>query len=118
MLEAGEDVKLHDDDFEPDAKDEEWIPVVCQNGWIILTKDEKIAYRQIEKRRVTENNGRMFVLVSQNLSGSVMGESFTKALKSIKKMALQNPGPFIAKVYRDGKVSMWKNAETLIKECE
>lgn len=117
LLDAGEDVRLHDDYFTTDAKDEEWIPVVCRNGWIILTKDEKIAYRQIEKRRVSENKCKMFVLVSQNLSGPEMGESFKRSLRAIKRMVNQNPGPFIAKVFRDGKVAMWKSAETLLEEC-
>ena len=116
LLDAGEDVRMHDDYFKPDAKDEEWIPVVCRNGWIILTKDEKIAYRQIEKRRVAENKCKMFVLVSQNLSGPDMGNSFKRALKSIKKMVKQNQGPFIAKVFRDGRVAMWKSAEALLEE--
>lgn len=54
LVNAGENVQVHDEHFPMDAKDEEWIPVVCQRGWIILTKDSRIAYRQIRESRRME----------------------------------------------------------------
>jgi uncharacterized protein with PIN domain len=46
---AGADVHVHSDYFAPDARDEEWLARVAQQGWIILTKDTRIRYRTVER---------------------------------------------------------------------
>jgi uncharacterized protein with PIN domain len=40
---AGYRVEVHDDHFDKAASDVDWVPAVASRGWIILTKDEKIA---------------------------------------------------------------------------
>lgn len=44
LRQAGLRVEVHDDYFQQDATDEEWLAGVGQRGWIVLTKDEKIRY--------------------------------------------------------------------------
>ena len=36
---AGARVEVHLDHFPGDKPDTEWIPVVGQNGWVLITKD-------------------------------------------------------------------------------
>ena len=45
LRQAGAEVHVHGDHFPPDARDEEWLRVVGQRGWIVLTKDKMIRYR-------------------------------------------------------------------------
>jgi uncharacterized protein with PIN domain len=47
---AALNVEIHDDHFEQDAPDEEWLMVAGQKGWIVVTRDEQIRYR--ESRRL------------------------------------------------------------------
>lgn len=108
LREAGENVKVHDEHFKQDAPDTEWLPNVTLKGWIILTADAKIAKNKLEMLAVQESKARLFVLASGNLTGTQMGEVFTKARESIKSFVSKNPGPFIAKVYKDGTVKAWK----------
>lgn len=118
LRQAGITVETHDDHFSQAAQDEDWLPEVGQRGWIVLTKDARIGKRTTERLAVANGNVRMFVLVSQDLSGEDMIEVFRKAFPAMQTFARENPSPFIAKVYRDGKVSEWKNHEELLTELE
>ncbi len=45
LRQAGAEVHIHDDYFPANARDEEWLRVVGQRGWVVLTKDKMIRYR-------------------------------------------------------------------------
>lgn len=77
--------------------------------WVVLTQDSKIRYRSIQKRAVEQANVRMFVLVSKNLQGPQMAKAFSLSLSRMEKLARKQTGPFIAKVFRNGKVQMWED---------
>ncbi|MEO0348797.1 MAG: hypothetical protein AAF282_01965 [Cyanobacteria bacterium P01_A01_bin.15] len=113
---SGITIEIHDDHFSQDAKDEDWLPEVGKRGWIVLTKDSRIAKRTSERLAVANANIRMFVLASQNLPGPDMIEVFLKAFMKMQAFSREHPSPFIAKVYKSGEVSEWKNHEELLIE--
>jgi predicted nuclease of predicted toxin-antitoxin system len=115
---AGATVEFHDDHFAKEAQDTEWLPEVGKRGWIVLTKDVQIGKRTLEKIAVARAGIKMFVLASKNLSGSDMADAFKQAIKSMQEFARDNSAPFIAKVYRDGRVEAWKNSQDLLVEIE
>ncbi|WP_204105588.1 MULTISPECIES: hypothetical protein [Spirulina sp. CCY15215] len=45
-----------------------------------------------------------------------MAIAFREALPKMLKFIEKNPAPFIAKVYKDGRVSAWKTATDLLDE--
>ncbi|AFY67934.1 hypothetical protein [Geitlerinema sp. PCC 7407] len=116
LQKAGITVAIHDDHFPQGARDEEWLPEVGKRGWIVLTKDSRIARRTSERLAVASSNIRMFVLTSQKLSGQDMIEAFRKAFPAMREFAREHPSPFIAKVYQDGKVKEWKTHNDLLTE--
>jgi hypothetical protein len=65
---------------------------------------------------VTNADIKMFTLASQNLSGKEMADIFLQSITKMQEFVRQNPAPFIAKVYRDRRVEMWKDKQTLLKE--
>ena len=67
---------------------------------------------------VTNAGISMFTLVSQNLSGKQMADIFLGAVTKMQEFVRKHPAPFIAKVYRDGRVEMWKDAQTLLDELK
>ncbi len=101
-------MEVHDDLFPQNAEDTAWLPVVAQKGWIIVTNDSKIGNRQLELLAVRNSKARVFVLVSGQIKGEDMASIFVGALDSMKKVVAQHPGPFIAKVYKNGTVKIWK----------
>lgn len=90
LINAGAHVEIHDDHFATDAPDAEWLPAVAQRNWVILSKDEKIAFRSLEQFAVAQSNAQVFVLFSGNLSGLEMGEPFTKQGGRMKAPVLQS----------------------------
>ncbi|MEO0537563.1 MAG: hypothetical protein AAF215_27345 [Cyanobacteria bacterium P01_A01_bin.123] len=113
---SGITVEIHDDHFAPSAQDEDWLPEVGKQGWIVLTKDARIAKRTTERIAVANAGVKMFVLVSQNLAGEDTVNVFLAAFSKMQAFARENPAPFIAKVYRDGTVDEWKNHGELLAE--
>ena len=111
---GGACVEVHDNYFAQDAPDAEWLPEVAARDWIVLTKDERIAYRALEQFAVAQSNARVFVLVSANLSGPEMGQTFQKALKAMERFVEKHPPPFMAKVYKSGEVKAWKDRDQLL----
>ena len=65
---------------------------------------------------VTNAGIKMFTLASQNLSGKQMADIFLGAVTKMQEFVRTHPAPFIAKVYRDGRVEMWFDAQTLLDE--
>ncbi len=115
---AGVNVEIHDDHFGKNTQDVDWIPEIGKRGWIILTKDARIGKNQMERLAIADAGVRMFVLVSQNLSGADMANIFLKAIPEMEKFSLKNIAPFIAKVDRDSKVKVWKDNIDLLSELD
>ncbi|WP_071188231.1 hypothetical protein [Trichormus sp. NMC-1] len=103
---AGIIVEIHDDHFDKGALDVDWLPQVGEKGWVVLTKDDRISKNQIERIAVARAQIKMFVLASQNLSGKDMSEIFLKAIVPMQEFVRKHPAPFIAKIYRDGKINL------------
>jgi predicted nuclease of predicted toxin-antitoxin system len=118
LRETGVQVEVHDDHFAQNALDIDWLPVVGQKGWVILTKDERIGRNALERQAVARAGLRMFTLASKRLTGAETAAVFRQALGKILRFACEYPTPFIAKVYKNGKVSTWKTAEELLAEIE
>jgi|SRR3990170_1859561 len=107
---AGVEVRVHDDHFTPDAQDKDWLPAVGERGWIVLTKDRRIRYRAAELTALQKAHVRLFTLIARDLQGPEMADIFIKALPAIEKFAARNSPPFIAKIARNARVSMWVRA--------
>ena len=72
--------------------------------WCVLTRDDRIRYRRIEAQAVRSAKVAMFVIVSKNLTGPQTAEVIIKALARIRLFLSSHRRPFIAKIYRDGRV--------------
>ncbi|WP_414755549.1 hypothetical protein [Anabaena sp. CCY 9910] len=115
---AGLTIEIHDEHFAKDAQDVDWLPEVGKRGWVVLTKDGKISNNCLERIAVARAEIKMFTFASQSLSGEEMAEILLKVIVKMQGFVRKHPAPFIAKIYRDGKISMWKDSETLTKELE
>ena len=98
-------VEVHIDHFRPDAEDPEWLSEVGKRGWIVLTKDDRIRYRTIERAALVKAQVAMFVLASGNLRGEEMAQAFIAALPRLRRFLAKNRPPFITKITRSGAVS-------------
>lgn len=112
---AGATVEKLDDHFPPDTPDTEWLAEASKRNWVVLTRDRKIASRPNEVQAIALSGVKVFILVSGDLKSQQMAEVFANSLLRLKRMARGNQAPFIAKIYKSGKVVLWKNRTQLLK---
>ncbi len=113
---AGVKVETHDRHFAQNAKDVDWLPQVGNKGWVVLTKDANISKNHLERIAVANANIKMFILASQNLSGQDMAAIFLKNFVKMQEFVRNYDAPFIAKIYKNGDIELWKSAESLLEE--
>jgi predicted nuclease of predicted toxin-antitoxin system len=113
---AGITVEAHDDHFNKGAQDVDWLPEIGKKGWIVLTKDASIGKNFLERITVARAHIKMFTFASQSLSGEEMVTILLKAIVPMQEFVRKHPAPFIAKIYGDGTIRMWKDSQTLLKE--
>jgi predicted nuclease of predicted toxin-antitoxin system len=115
LRETGALIEHHGDHFEQNAPDTEWLPVVGDRGWVVLTKDKAIAKNQLELMAIVRAEVKVFILTSGNLTRQDMADILVDVLGKLKKFAQGNQAPFIAKVSKDRRVAMWKTRTQLLK---
>lgn len=73
---------------------------------IVLTKDHRIRYRNLERAALMAAKVGAFILTSGDLQGEEMAQIFVTALPAISRFLAKHRKPFIAKVARSGSVSL------------
>lgn len=104
LREAGLRIELHDDHFQQDAPDQSWLPTVGELGWYVITRDSRIRYRHLEASAVRAARVGMFVIVAKNLTGAQTADVVLRARLRIRRFISKHRRPFVAKVYRDGRI--------------
>jgi len=78
----------HRQHFAPGTEDSVWLPFVGQKGWILLTKDKRIRFNDLEKQAVIANRVREFYFTSGNVNGEEMAALLVVALPEIVHIRL------------------------------
>jgi predicted nuclease of predicted toxin-antitoxin system len=99
-------VEIHDDHFARDEEDRVWLQKAGEQGWVILTKDQRLRYRPLEIAALRAGNARVFVLTAGNLRGIEIASVFLVALPRICKVLHSKRGPFLARVSKSGRVTI------------
>ncbi|CAB4951830.1 unannotated protein [freshwater metagenome] len=81
--------------------DTEWLRDAGENGWIVLSKDDRIRRRPAEIAAVREHAIRMFCLTNANLTGTQQAQRFVTNIDAMMRQA-RVAGPWIYGVYDSG----------------
>ena len=108
LRQEGVEVRIHDDHFPQNAKDEEWIAETGKRGWIVLTKDDRLRYRPAALTAYRRHKARVFIFGSGEMKAQEMADAFTKALPKVGRVARTKPAPFFARISKTGTVSPLK----------
>jgi len=79
---------------------------VGKQGWVVLTKDKKIRFNELERSAIQRHRVREFYFASGNYSGSEMAEMLAAALRDIARFCRRYNPPFIASISKSGHVSL------------
>lgn len=102
LQQVGELVEVHDDHLPQNASDEEWIQLVGEHGWLAVTKDKNIRYRQSELEAIKQYRARIFVVRAKNVTADDIGNILLKASNRMKKFSARTKAPFVVAIYGDG----------------
>ena len=106
LRDAGFEVVVHDDRFEPGTPDAEWLAEAGRLRWVVLTKDKRIRYRTSELLALRRANVAAFVLTGKNLTGQELADQLRAALPRILRVLQTKRPPFIATVGANGRVTI------------
>lgn len=73
---AGLAVVAHDERFAPGTPDDVWLRESGQRGWLVLTKDKRIRYRQTERHALREAGVGTFVFVGKDLTAAEIVQAY------------------------------------------
>lgn len=109
LRQAGVRVEIHDDHF-PDQRtpDETWLRFAGERGWVVITPDARIRYRENEKAAVESASVRQFVLTARGLTGHEIGDLLSKAVPKIYRLTQEFEPPFIGRITKGLKVSLYE----------
>ncbi len=95
------------DDLPRESSDVDWASTVASRGWVAVTRDKRIRYRSAEKQAIADGGLGLFVLASRrNLSRQEIVDAVSAAAPRMAECMAVNEPPFIASIYRDGKISL------------
>ncbi len=89
-----------------DEADHVWLKAVGEWGWVVLTKDQRLRYNPLEITALRASAVRVFVLTAGNLRGSEIAAAFERAIPAMCRVLRGQPGPFIARIGKSGKVTV------------
>jgi hypothetical protein len=66
---AGLDIRVHDELFPQATQDVVWLSEAGAQRWVVITRDDRIRYNQLEKQAVLAAKLRFFSITSSSLTG-------------------------------------------------
>ncbi len=101
---AGIDYVAHRERFLPETPDSELLAEAGKQGWIVLTRDQRIRYRPNELNAVIAARVVLFVLTQGNLSAAETARIVVGAYPRIIKKAREAVAPAIYTLVTSGKI--------------
>lgn len=106
LTKLGVRFEKHLSHFPRGTLDENWLPLVGKNGWVLLTADKRLRYNLLEKRALDRNHVREFVFASGKMSGNEMAAALETGIRKILKLCSKIDPPFVATITRTGEVHL------------
>jgi hypothetical protein len=98
--------------FDRGTDDKIWIPFAGEHGWVVITTDDRIRRRALEKRGVLRKKVRLFVFTDNNTFGAIMAERLITALPEMKSLVSKQPPPLMASITKSGNVvQLWPRSQ-------
>src|SRR6202049_762596 len=73
----------HGAHFAAGTEDTTWLPLVGERGWMLITKDKRIRFNELEKSAIQRHRVREFYFASGNYSGAEMATFLFSALRGV-----------------------------------
>ncbi|MDQ6942464.1 MAG: hypothetical protein M3169_08130 [Candidatus Eremiobacteraeota bacterium] len=101
---SGIDVEVHDDHFARDEDDTVWLHACGLNGWVVLTKDERIRRDPAEVRAIIASGAHAIFIGRQDVTAEEMLQDLFPALPRMMKRLANAEKPTYFLVHKGGRI--------------
>lgn len=105
MEAAGANVERAGGAFPFGTPDEVWLTACGQRGWIVLTRDQRIRYRVIEREAIQQSGAAVFALTAGEATAADTAKVIVRLLSKFANMAISEPKPFLYTFGLSGRLS-------------
>jgi hypothetical protein len=92
---------VHDELFPQATQDVVWLTEAGAQRWVVITRDDRIRYNQLEKQAVLAARLRFFSITSSSVTGEESAALVLSALDRMSRLCRQHSKRgFIAKISR------------------
>ena len=98
--------RRHRDYFPRGTPDELWLTYVAERAWVVLTKDKRNRYNEIERDAMRRHRVREFYFASGNFTGSEMAHALENAIPKIRVICRLYNSPVVGSITRSGQVTV------------
>lgn len=99
---VGAQVKLMTEEFGSGTLDKDWLPVVGERGWLLITKDRNIRYNRAERRALQIAGVRAFFMGVRNPTAEVASALVTANAVRMVEFAMKHEPPFVVVIKKGG----------------
>jgi hypothetical protein len=105
MRKAGARVEHAGDAFPFGTPDETWLWECGTRGWIVLTRDQRIRRRILEREAIRQSGTAVFALTAGEATAAETAEVVVRLLTKFANMAVSEPKPFLVTFGLSGHLS-------------
>lgn len=98
----------HRDRFVGDAPDAEWLAAAADQGWLVVTRDQRIRYKANEQAAVVRARLHLFALTQGGLSAAETAAIVVRAYPAMVRHAQATEPPAFFSITRSGEVNRLK----------
>lgn len=105
MQNAGANVEHAGQAFPSGTPDYVWLSACGQRGWIVLTRDQRIRRRLIEREAIKQSGAAVFALTAGQATAAETTEVITSLLPKLVNTAISESKPFLFTFGLSGRLS-------------
>ncbi len=96
----------HRTHFQRGTDDEVWLPFVAERGWVVLTKDKRNRYNDLEREAIRRCRVREFYFGVGNINAAEMAQALIAALGEMRRIIREYVPPVVGSITRSGVVTV------------
>jgi hypothetical protein len=105
MLECGAHVEHAGGAFPFGTPDDVWLTACGKRNWIVLTRDQRIRRRVLEREAIRQSGTAVFALTAGQATAAETAVVVAKLLVKFANMAVSEPKPFLYTFGLSGRLS-------------
>jgi hypothetical protein len=95
MREAGANIEHAGGAFPFGTADEVWLTACGERNWIVLTRDQRIRRRVLEREAIRQSGAAVFALTAGEATAAETAQVVVRLLVKFANMAVSEPKPFL-----------------------